>query len=152
MDYDKFFHFPIGGDDRGHPGIRLWWQGPFLGVLVSTGDKYWELVFLPQLYNDTWNNIALRWFRPQGNDTQGKLEVLINVEVQARTFFWQPAKPTGATKKRALLPATMMLGCHKDMDDKGLRDYGDGFFDEIAFWDTYIFDNTSRMFAGGYCE
>ncbi|CAG0922886.1 unnamed protein product, partial [Notodromas monacha] len=136
-----------GGDKQGHPGIHLWWEGPFIGVLVSTGAQYWESVFLPSLYNDTWNNIAFRWLRPQGSE-KGKLEVLINVEQQAAVNF--PTNAVGGTAKKALLPPTLMLGCHRDSGSFAGTLFGGGFFDEIAFWDTFIYDNKSAMFAGGY--
>ncbi|CAG0922095.1 unnamed protein product, partial [Notodromas monacha] len=124
-----------GGDKQGHPGIHLWWEGPFIGVLVSTGAQYWESVFLPSLYNDTWNNIAFRWLRPQGSE-KGKLEVLINVEQQAAVNF--PTNAVGGTAKKALLPPTLMLGCHRDSGSSAGTLFGGGFFDEIAFWDTFM--------------
>ena len=61
-------NFGAGGDEKGHPGVAIWFQGADVGALVSTGNLTWLLnvrgqrpIFSSDSSTPQWSNIAIKW-------------------------------------------------------------------------------------------
>ncbi|XP_042891645.1 adhesion G-protein coupled receptor D1-like [Penaeus japonicus] len=139
----KRYVLSTGGDDEGHPGIAIYHQGISLVAIVSTGDEYWKLEVYGPFHNSTWNNIGILWSKPVG--TNGGLEMHVNHRRVGSVF-----KGISATRKSALSPPELMIGCHKDNDNQLYRGYNDAEFDELAMWKRSLPDNETMYFLGGY--
>ncbi|XP_071518113.1 adhesion G-protein coupled receptor D1-like [Panulirus ornatus] len=128
-----------GGDTMGHPGVALYHQGILLVGLVSTGDKYWMSKSPGSVANNTWFNIGIRWDQTDG------LEVLVN----DRRVSYQ-AEGRDSTRKDALDPPEIMLGCHKHADAQDYGHFLEASLDELAIWHRRLRDENTIYFLGGY--
>ncbi|XP_037790938.1 adhesion G-protein coupled receptor D1-like [Penaeus monodon] len=139
----KRYVLSTGGDEEGHPGIAIYHQGISLVAIVSTGDEYWKLEVYGPFHNSTWNNIGILWSRPLGD--LGGLEMHVNHRRVGTVF-----KGRASTRKSPLNPPELMIGCHKDSDNRLYRGYNDAEFDELALWKRSLLDNETMFFLGGY--
>ncbi|KAF2364339.1 GPCR family 2 secretin-like, partial [Trinorchestia longiramus] len=152
-DSDIKYVLSTGGDMKGHPGIAFYHWGVFQHVVVSTGAEYWHVRVPGLMENGTWANIGIRWNPNVTTDANGVaksggLELFINKKREGRSFL--PQSSEGA--KPSLNPPELMLGCHKTNDSTKYRYFGDGEYDELAFWKRSLPDNETDYFLGGYLK
>ena len=146
-------------------------QGPELYGTVSTGTKVWQLKIMGQLYNATWNNIGLRWYKPDLLDEEtpiwklGGLEMYINGQNVGSTLmavtvdkeqddltefstvkFWIDGKE----------PPIISIGCGYDDKAGQWKYHSGGEYDELAIWTRSLVKNASMnelpFMMGGYCK
>ncbi|XP_071518114.1 uncharacterized protein [Panulirus ornatus] len=130
-----------GGDTAGHPGMSLYQRGLWLCGVVSTGDQFWQVCSVGHILDLTWTNVGLRWHRTDG------LELYVNTDKVAHKRV-----PESSQAKGALSPPEVMVGCHRDSDNKVYRDFNDASFDEVASWTRQLNDTEVIFFYGGYAE
>ncbi|RXG55275.1 hypothetical protein Avbf_07531 [Armadillidium vulgare] len=113
-----------GGDVNGHPGVAMALQGHFLIVILSTGDFYYKTRVLGQVPAEEWVNIGFVWYKKEET-----LKVFVNLKEVAVAN-----KKELGSKLLSLYPPELIVGCHKDNDNKTYRNFLDAKFDEVAFW------------------
>ena len=124
-----------------------------------------------QLYNATWNNIGLRWYKPDLLDEEtpiwklGGLEMYINGQNVGSTLmavtvdkeqddltefstvkFWIDGKE----------PPIISIGCGYDDKAGQWKYHSGGEYDELAIWTRSLVKNASMnelpFMMGGYCK
>ncbi|XP_037090044.1 uncharacterized protein LOC119110357 [Pollicipes pollicipes] len=136
-----------GGDVQGTPGVLVYVKNHVLGVIVSTGDKFWRVAVTALMVNNEWNNIGVRWQEPGDGDDQvvQGLQLFINQERKGAVIHGRPSPA-----KPPLEPVQLMAGCHKTGTYGLYSDFCSCEMDEVAFWTRALRDDELSRFVGGY--
>ena len=177
-EWEREYLISTGGDEKGYPGVSIWFEGADLGVVVSTGNHTWSLNIRGQrpLADKSWTNIALRWLPLVYADSKefivekqagkelielGGLEVFMDMEpigyvLQPQeigcTVLSQTQECDTTPALKPLDPMTIMMGCHQTSDDTEPRYFAGGGFDELAIWTRALNDTDLPLFFGGYSK
>lgn len=79
------------------------------------------------------------------------IAVSLQVLVNDRIVSYQ-MQGKDSTRKGALDPPEIMVGCHKDADMDEYGHYLTASLDELAIWHRRLVDNNTIYFLGGYGE
>ena len=157
------------------PGFEIYRQGPELIATVSTGEKVWQLKLLGRLYNNTWVNIGIRWFKPNLENSLeyrdkpirklGGMEMYINGQLEAATLVSEKEdKNEVPTRNFKSYPfwidgktdPTITIGCGWSDSKKEWDFFSANEYDELVIWTRQLVQNATRdevpFFLGGYSK